>query len=170
GAGCWRRWTPPGIILQAARCPGGVSPWGVEPRAPGPAGPRTPCRRRLRRGRGLQAHVAAVSRRAFGQPGGPSIVGAPPPACQDGHAGYRKKTLRRLPEKSAPSLPQASVPHPPRLPHLAFDRRRLAAVLKEQLSGIKVFKVGDEAERDAYVVGKTADGKWAGLKTTVVET
>src|SRR5262249_20882250 len=106
GGGCWRRWSPPGIMLRAARCPGGVSPWGVEPRAPGPAGPRPPCRRRLRRGRGLQDHVAAVSRRAFGQPGGPSIVGAPPPACQDGHAGYRKKTLRRLPEKSAPSLPQ----------------------------------------------------------------
>jgi hypothetical protein len=43
-------------------------------------------------------------------------------------------------------------------------------VLKEQLSGIKVYKVGDEAERNAYVVGKTAEGKWAGLKTTVVET
>ena len=47
---------------------------------------------------------------------------------------------------------------------------RLAAVLREQLSGIKVYKVGDEAERNAYVVGKTADGRWAGLKTTVVET
>jgi histidine triad (HIT) family protein len=46
----------------------------------------------------------------------------------------------------------------------------LARVLKEQLSGIKVYKVGDEAERNAYVVGKSADGKWAGLKTTVVET
>jgi histidine triad (HIT) family protein len=49
-----------------------------------------------------------------------------------------------------------------------FDE--LAKVLKEQLSGIKVYKVGDEAERNAYVVGKTAEGRWAGLKTTVVET
>ena len=49
-----------------------------------------------------------------------------------------------------------------------FDK--LAAVLREQLSGIKVFKVGDEAEKQAFVVGKTGDGKWAGLKTTVVET
>jgi hypothetical protein len=49
-----------------------------------------------------------------------------------------------------------------------FDRR--AAVLREQLTGIKVFKVGDEAEKQAFVVGKTSDGKWAGLKTTVVET
>jgi hypothetical protein len=49
-----------------------------------------------------------------------------------------------------------------------FDK--LAAVLREQLTGIKVYKVGDEAEKAALVVGKTGDGKWAGLKTTVVET
>ena len=49
-----------------------------------------------------------------------------------------------------------------------FDK--LAAVLRELLTGIKVFKVGDEAEKQAFVVGKTADGKWAGLKITVVET
>jgi hypothetical protein len=47
---------------------------------------------------------------------------------------------------------------------------RLAAVLREQLSGIKVYKVGDEAQKQAFVVGKTGDGTWAGLKTTVVET
>jgi hypothetical protein len=34
----------------------------------------------------------------------------------------------------------------------------------------KVFKIGDEAEKQAFVVGKTSDGQWAGLKTTVVET
>jgi hypothetical protein len=49
-----------------------------------------------------------------------------------------------------------------------FDR--LAKVLGEQLSGVKVYKVGDEAEKQAYVVGKTSDGQWAGVKTTVVET
>jgi hypothetical protein len=49
-----------------------------------------------------------------------------------------------------------------------FDK--LAAAIKGQLSGVKVYKVGDEAERQVYVVGKTADGQWAGLKTTVVET
>jgi hypothetical protein len=46
----------------------------------------------------------------------------------------------------------------------------LAKVLQGQLSGIKVYKVGDEAEMTAYIVGKTTDGRWAGLKTTVVET
>ena len=35
---------------------------------------------------------------------------------------------------------------------------------------MKVYKVGDEAEKRAYVVGKTKDRKWAGLKTTGVET
>jgi hypothetical protein len=49
-----------------------------------------------------------------------------------------------------------------------FDR--LASEIKRQLSGVKVFKVGDEPEKSVYVVGKTADGKWAGLKTSVVET
>jgi hypothetical protein len=49
-----------------------------------------------------------------------------------------------------------------------FDRLRKA--LQEQLSGVKVFKVGDEAKRNVYIVGKTKEGKWAGLKTTVVET
>jgi histidine triad (HIT) family protein len=49
-----------------------------------------------------------------------------------------------------------------------FDR--LAKVVQEQLSGIKVYKVGDEAEREVYLVGKTKEGQWAMLKTTVVET
>jgi hypothetical protein len=46
----------------------------------------------------------------------------------------------------------------------------LAKTLQEQLSGVKVFKVGDEAERQVYIVGKAPDGRWAGLKTRVVET
>ncbi len=45
-----------------------------------------------------------------------------------------------------------------------------AKVLKEQLSGIEVYRVGDEAEKTAYIAGKTKDNRWAGLKTTVVET
>jgi hypothetical protein len=49
-----------------------------------------------------------------------------------------------------------------------FDR--LAQALRGQLSGVKAYKVGGESEKQVYVVGKTPDGKWAGLKTTVVET
>ena len=49
-----------------------------------------------------------------------------------------------------------------------FDK--LAAAVKQQLSGVKVYKVGDEPEKQVYIVGRTADGQWAGLKTTVVET
>jgi hypothetical protein len=49
-----------------------------------------------------------------------------------------------------------------------FDK--LAADVKQQLSGVKDYEVGDEPEKLVYVVGKTADGKWAGLKTSVVET
>jgi hypothetical protein len=53
---------------------------------------------------------------------------------------------------------------------LLWPRRKLATVLREQLAGIKVYKPGDEAEKTAFVGGKTSDGKWAGLRTTVVET
>jgi hypothetical protein len=49
-----------------------------------------------------------------------------------------------------------------------FDK--LAKALQGQLSDIEVYKVGDEPEKDVYIVGKTKDGKLAGLKTTVVET
>ena len=53
------------------------------------------------------------------------------------------------------------------------DRPRFDALrqtLAGQLSGVKVYKVGDEPEKQVYVVGKAPDGRWAGLKTTVVET
>jgi histidine triad (HIT) family protein len=46
----------------------------------------------------------------------------------------------------------------------------LAKALKGLLKDIKVFKVGEEAEKDAYIIGTTTEGKWAGLKTVVVET
>jgi hypothetical protein len=49
-----------------------------------------------------------------------------------------------------------------------FDR--LADAVKGQLSGVKVHKVGDEPERQVYIVGKTSDGKWAGLQTAAAET
>lgn len=45
----------------------------------------------------------------------------------------------------------------------------LTKVLKENLSGIKVYKVG-EVNLKVYIVGKTKDGKWAGVQTEVVET
>ena len=45
----------------------------------------------------------------------------------------------------------------------------LVKYLKDNLSGIQVFKVGD-TEADVYVVGKTASGNFAGVKTKVVET
>ena len=47
---------------------------------------------------------------------------------------------------------------------------KLAEAIRQQLSGVKVYKVGDEPEREVYVVGKTSDGQWAGLKSRVVET
>ena len=46
----------------------------------------------------------------------------------------------------------------------------LLNVLKEQLSGVKVYVLGDEPEKPVYIVGKTKAGQWAGLKTSTVET
>ena len=53
------------------------------------------------------------------------------------------------------------------------DRPKFQALqktLEAQLSSIQVYKIGDEPEKAVWIVGKTADGRWAGLKTTVVET
>jgi hypothetical protein len=49
-----------------------------------------------------------------------------------------------------------------------FDALRQA--LEGQVSGVKVYKVGGEPEKRVFIVGKAPDGRWAGLKTTVVET
>jgi hypothetical protein len=48
--------------------------------------------------------------------------------------------------------------------------QKLGQVIQEQLSGVKVYRVGDEPEKAVFILGKTKEGKWAGLKTTVVET
>ena len=42
--------------------------------------------------------------------------------------------------------------------------QKLTTAINQQLSGVKVYKVGDEAERDVYIVGKTQDGQLAGTK------
>jgi histidine triad (HIT) family protein len=46
----------------------------------------------------------------------------------------------------------------------------LAKALQSQLTDIKVYKIGDEPEKQAFIVGKAPDRRWAGLKTSVVET
>jgi hypothetical protein len=47
--------------------------------------------------------------------------------------------------------------------------RNLLSVLKDRLSDVKVFRVG-EVEVAIYVVGQAKDGGWVGVKTTAVET
>src|SRR5262245_225766 len=47
--------------------------------------------------------------------------------------------------------------------------RNLQEAVQANLSGAKVFKVG-QRKVDVYIVGKTDEGDWAGLKTTAVET
>ena len=45
----------------------------------------------------------------------------------------------------------------------------LVAFLKESLKDIKVYRIGD-VEADVYIVGQTASGDFAGVKTKIVET
>jgi hypothetical protein len=47
--------------------------------------------------------------------------------------------------------------------------QELEQTLKEKLTDIEVVRVG-ETEIDAYILGKTESGEWAGLKTKLVET
>ncbi len=51
----------------------------------------------------------------------------------------------------------------------AAKYRALQQALGKLLAGARVFRVGN-VEIDVYIVGRTADGNWAGLKTQSVET
>jgi hypothetical protein len=48
--------------------------------------------------------------------------------------------------------------------------QKLRQAIESQLSGVKVYKVGDQAERQVFIVGKACNGQWVGLRTAVVET
>jgi hypothetical protein len=48
--------------------------------------------------------------------------------------------------------------------------QKLRQAVQSQLSNVKVYKVGDQAERRVFIIGKASDAQWVGLKTTVVET
>ena len=47
--------------------------------------------------------------------------------------------------------------------------RRLLAALRENLTDICVSRVGG-VQKDVYILGRSPNGKWLGLKTQVVET
>lgn len=46
---------------------------------------------------------------------------------------------------------------------------RLQQVLEEELTDIAVYRVG-ETDIDAFIIGKLRNGKWAGLRTRLIET
>lgn len=52
---------------------------------------------------------------------------------------------------------------------VAAKFQALVKFLKENLTDIKVYRVGD-VEADVYIVGRTASGGFAGVKTKIVET
>jgi hypothetical protein len=47
--------------------------------------------------------------------------------------------------------------------------QRLRQLLEENLTGIRVYRVG-EINIGVYVVGRSAEGNWSGISTRVVET
>ena len=54
-------------------------------------------------------------------------------------------------------------------PNTRTNSAKLQQAVDQRLSGLRVFRIG-EVNIDVYVVGRTADGQWAGLKTHSVET
>jgi hypothetical protein len=46
----------------------------------------------------------------------------------------------------------------------------LIAELNKHFTDVRAYKVGDEAEKELIITGRNKDGRWGGLKTTVVET
>lgn len=47
--------------------------------------------------------------------------------------------------------------------------QRLQQVLQQELSGVEVYRIG-EIDIDAFIVGRDKNGKWAGLRTRLIET
>ena len=52
---------------------------------------------------------------------------------------------------------------------VVLQYRGLLDAIKKKLADAKVFKVG-KTKLDVYIVGKTDEGDWAGVKTVAVET
>jgi histidine triad (HIT) family protein len=104
----------------------------------------------------------------------PSETDAPlEPVAWEGSAKLTKKRLLELTGAESGAAVEettlddlfATVPQEDRP---KFDALRQA--LEGQLSGLTAYKVGDEPGKQLFLVGKAPDGRWAGLKTTVVET
>ena len=104
----------------------------------------------------------------------PSETDAPlePFAWQDGEKLTPERVVQQSGGKAGTAVEQTTLADlfvtVPQEDRATFDA--LANALASQLSCIAVYRVGDEAEKTVYIVGKTKDGRWAGLKTTVVET
>ncbi len=104
----------------------------------------------------------------------PSETDAPlePFAWPDGAALTPERVLQLSGTRAGTAVEQTTLADlfvtVPKEDRAKFDALR--KTLESQLSGITVYRVGDEPEKDVYIVGRTKDGQLAGLKTTVVET
>jgi Nuclease A inhibitor-like protein len=104
----------------------------------------------------------------------PSETDAPlqPFVWQDGNALTARRVLQLSGVKAATAIEETTLAEL-LLTVPSEDRARfhsLQNTLETLLAGIKVYKVGAGAEKTVYIVGQTTDGRWAGLRTLVVET
>ena len=79
------------------------------------------------------------------------------------------KVRETPPEKLFAALTAEHAWHGPAEKQVVQKYRRLFDVLRNRLSELKVFRIG-EIEITLYIVGRTPEGTWAGLKTWSVET
>lgn len=85
-----------------------------------------------------------------------------------GREAFAKYLQKLTPEERAELLAEAERRDPEE--QEAVKRfQALVKFLRERLTGIKVYKAG-KVEKDVYVVGRTAEGDFAGVFTRVVET
>jgi Nuclease A inhibitor-like protein len=59
--------------------------------------------------------------------------------------------------------------HSPEEKQIVRKFRELVEGLEQNLTDLEVYRIG-ESQIDAYVVGKTKLGNWAGIKTKLIET
>lgn len=107
------------------------------------------------------------------EPFAQKVSGQPPPSAQDIVAA--KKSDPKAPVKEIDfeqffnSATQEQDWQSAEAREQAKKFQALVKTLKDNLSEIKVYRIGD-TQADVYVIGKTAAGNFAGIKTTIVET
>ena len=112
------------------------------------------------------------SRQEVGAPASADPATPPlPPEALLGFKGYPPNTPVQVTTPDAFFAPvvEGYDPNDPEQQQAAGRHARLVQVLQENLANLTVYRVG-KRRIDVFVVGTTAEGDFAGVSTTVVET